>query len=271
MDELASPVEVRRAARDGRLRGPTCSLAPGYLQANLIILPRDLSEHFEKFCRLNPKPCPVLEILDDGPISKVVAKGSDIRTDLPGYLVWEEGRQCGGEVRDIRHLWPDDSTDFVAFLLGCSFGFEHALAVAGLMPRHNLCGVNVSMYNTNIPCESAGCGPFSAGGNLIVSMRPYTADQVEAVRSITHRYPKSHGSPIHCGSGLDIGIKDTGQPDYGDAVVVRDNEVPMFWACGVTPAAVCAQSKIGFFITHSPGKMLVCDILAEEEELDAVL
>jgi uncharacterized protein YcsI (UPF0317 family) len=250
--------DVRAQARSGVLTGPTCGLAAGYLQANLVVLPKELAEDFHRFCELNPKPCPILDVTEAGDWEpRNVAPGADLRTDVPKYRVYRQGR-LSEEVADIMRFWRDD---LVAFLLGCSFGFEAAMQRAGLPLRHIDDGRNVPMYRTNLPCTPAG--PFS--GPLVVSMRPLTpAQTIEAVM-VTSRYPKAHGAPVHFGDPGAIGIGDIERPDYGDAVTVRFGEVPVFWACGVTPQAVLMEAKPEFAITHSPGCMFVTDMLAVEE------
>jgi uncharacterized protein YcsI (UPF0317 family) len=249
--------EVRSEARSGRLVGPTCGLAPDYLQANLVIVPEDLAFDFLRFCQRNPKPCPILDVTEPGTWDpRHVAPGADIRTDLPRYRVYRRGLLVE-EPSDIVRWWRDD---LVAFLLGCSFSFEAAMQRAGLPVRHLEQGCNVPMYRTHLPCVPAGI--FS--GPLVVTMRPLTpAQAIEAV-VITSRYPQAHGTPIHFGDPGAIGINDLRRPDFGDAVTVRPDEVPVFWACGVTPQAVLMNAKPDLAITHSPGCMFVTDRLADD-------
>jgi uncharacterized protein YcsI (UPF0317 family) len=240
------------------LTGPTCGLAPGYLQANLVVLPKELADDFRLFCQLNPKPCPLLEMTETGDWEpRNAAPGADLRTDVPKYRVYRHGR-LSEEVADITRYWRDD---LVAFLLGCSFGFEAAMQRAGLPLRHIEEGRNVPMYRTNLPCTPAG--PFS--GPLVVSMRPLTPSQTIDAVVVTSRYPRAHGAPVHFGDPGAIGISDINRPDYGDAVTIRSGEVPVFWACGVTPQAVLMEAKPEFAITHSPGCMFVTDMVAVEE------
>lgn len=245
---------MREAARSGALYGPTAGLAPGFVQGNLVILPAADADDFSRFCQLNPKPCPVLAVSDRGD-HRVPALGDDIdlRTDLPRYRVWRGG-ELDGEVSDIRHLWRGD---LVAFVLGCSFSFEDALMAAGIPLRHVESGTNVSMYRTNIACQPAG----RFAGPLVVSMRPFTAaDAIRAIE-ITSRCPAAHGAPVHLGDPSLIGIRDLSRPHYGDPVEINSNEIPVFWACGVTPQAAIAAARIPFAITHAPGCMLVTDIV----------
>ncbi|MFZ3236555.1 MAG: putative hydro-lyase [Stellaceae bacterium] len=245
---------ARSRIRTGEFRGPTAGLAAGNVQANLVILPKGLAHDFLRFAQANPKPCPVLGVSEPGdPRLPSLGEDLDIRTDLPKYRVWRHG-ELVEEPDEIRHAWRDD---LVSFALGCSFSFEQALAEEGIELRHIICGSNVPMYRTNIRCAAAG--PFA--GPLVVSMRPLRpADAIRAVQ-ITSRFPSVHGAPVHLGLPEAIGIADLGRPDYGDSVPVRDGELPVFWACGVTPQAVIAEAKPEFCITHAPGAMLVTDLL----------
>jgi len=244
--------EVRRLARSGEWTGPTCGLAPDLLQANLVVLPADWAFEFLLFCQRNPKPCPVLEVTDVGdPQPRQLAPGADLRTDLPRYRVYERG-ELVAEPTEIGRWWR---ADLVAFLLGCSFSFEQAMLRAGLPVRHIEEGRNVPMYRTNIACQPAG----RIRGPLVVSMRPLRPDQLVRAVEITSRYPEAHGSPIHFGDPEAIGIRDLSRPDYGDAVTIGDGELPVFWACGVTPQAAIVEAKPPLAITHSPGCMFVTD------------
>jgi len=250
---LADGQTVRAAARRGELTGPTAGLALGHLQANLVILPRDLAFDFLLFCQRNPKPCPLLDVTEAGSAEpQQVAPGADLRTDLPAYRVFEHGRLVD-EPTDIRRWWRND---LVSFLLGCSFTFENALLQAGLPVRHIEAGCNVPMYRTNLACKPAG----AFRGPLVVSMRPMTPRQAIAAAVICSRFPQAHGTPIHIGDPAAIGIRDLDRPDYGDRVEIRAGETPIFWACGVTPQAVLMETAPPFAITHKPGHMFVCDL-----------
>lgn len=246
------PAEARAAIRSGAWRRPTAGLARAHAQANLVVLPREHAFDFLLFCQRNPKPCPLLEVLDPGAVEPTCAPGADLRTDLPRYRVWRDGR-LAAEPTDVRDLWRDD---LVSFLIGCSFSFEAPLVAAGLEVRHLTEGRNVPMYRTNRPTRAAG--PFR--GPLVVSMRPFTpADAVRAVE-VTARLPQVHGAPVHVGEPAALGIADLGRPDYGDPVTVRPGELPVFWACGVTPQAALLEARLPFAITHAPGHMLVTDL-----------
>jgi uncharacterized protein YcsI (UPF0317 family) len=255
-DSLTTGELVRDACRRGALTDQTSGLAPGFAQANLVILPRDVAYDFLRFCRSNPKPCPLLDVTEPGdPTPRQVAPTADLRTDLPRYRVWEDG-QLVDEPTDILRWWRDD---LVSFVIGCSFTFEAALLRAGVPVRHIELGRNVPMYRTNIPCQPAG----QFHGPLVVSMRPLTpADAIRAVQ-ITSRYPSVHGAPVHLGLPEQIGIHDLSQPDFGDAVPIAADELPVFWACGVTPQAAIMSARPPLAITHSPGCMFVTDLLDE--------
>jgi uncharacterized protein YcsI (UPF0317 family) len=250
---LTSGRDVRLACRTGELDGPTSGLAPGYVQGNLAILPRDWADEFLRFCNANPKPCPVLAVSEQGsPSLPALAADLDIRTDLPRYRVWRNG-EVASEPQDVRSVWRDD---LVTFVIGCSFSFEEALLQSDVPVRHIACGCNVSMYRTNIPTQPAG----RFHGPTIVSMRPFkAADAIRAIQ-ITSRLPAVHGAPIHIGFPEQIGITDLGAPDYGDPVPIEVGELPVFWACGVTPQAAIAAARPPFAITHAPGSMLVTDL-----------
>lgn len=244
----------RQAIRQGRHTGPTAGLAPGRVQANLVILPADLAPDFSRFCRANPKPCPLLaESRPGDPTFPALGAEIDVRTDLPRYRVFRDG-ELADEPTDIRRYWRDD---LVAFAIGCSFSFEQALLEAGIRLRHAEEGKNVSMYRTNVDTVPAG----AFHGPLVVSMRPLRpADAIRAVE-ITARFPRVHGAPVHIGLPESIGIRDLARPDWGDAVEIRPDELPVFWACGVTPQAAIAQAKPAFCITHAPGHMLITDLV----------
>jgi uncharacterized protein YcsI (UPF0317 family) len=244
--------DVRLAARRGELTGPTAGLALGYAQANLVVVPKEFAYDFLLFCVRNPEPCPVLEVTDTGdPEPRVFAPGADLRTDLPRYRLWREG-ECVDEPADVKRYWRDD---LVSFLLGCSFTFENALLAAGIPVRHIEMGRNVPMYRTNIACQPAG----RFAGPLVVSMRPMTLAQATEATRICADLPQAHGAPIQVGNAAAIGISGIGKPDYGDAVEIRPDEAPVFWACGVTPQAALLQAKLPFAITHKPGCMFLTD------------
>lgn len=254
-ERLTTGLNVRLACRSGEWTGPTAGLAPKYAQANVVILPREWAFDFLLFCQRNPRPCPLIAVTEVGswqPSS--VASDVDLRTDLPKYRIWRDG-QLVDEPTDVRGLWRDD---LVSFLIGCSFTFEAALIDAHVPLRHIELGRNVPMFRTNIACVPAG--RFS--GPLVVSMRPLQpADAIRAVE-ISSQFTESHGSPIHIGFPDQIGIVDITKPDYGDSVPVREGELPVFWACGVTPQAALLEAKPPFAITHAPGCMFVTDQIA---------
>jgi uncharacterized protein YcsI (UPF0317 family) len=244
----------RQRIRNGEFSGATAGLAAGNVQANLVILPKALAHDFLRFAQANPKPCPVIGVSEPGdPHLPSLAADLDIRTDLPKYRVWRDG-ELAAEKTDVRDVWRDD---LVSFALGCSFSFEQALVEEGIELRHMTCGSNVPMYRTSIRCMPAG--PFA--GPLVVSMRPLSpTDAIRAIQ-ITSRFPSVHGAPVHIGLPEAIGITNLGRPDYGDPVPVYPGELPVFWACGVTPQAVIAEAAPEFCITHAPGSMLITDLL----------
>jgi len=250
---------VREAVRAGAYAGHTAGLAPGRLQVNLAVLPEALAGDFLGFCRANPKPCPLVAMspAPGDPRLPQIGAGVDARRDAAGYVLWRDGAPVA-EAADAREWWRED---LVAFALGCSFTFERALAAAELPLRHVEADVTVPMYRTSL--ETARVGPF--GGGMVVSMRPMPEGEIARVREITARYPQAHGAPVHVGDPAGIGIRDLGAPDWGEAVEVRPGEVPVFWACGVTPQNALAAARPGFCITHRPGAMLIAE-RAEDAE-----
>jgi len=265
-----APIGQEAARRGAAARAPirrgewvthTSGLADDLVQGNLVVLPHALAADFERYCRLNPRPCPLLAVGRPGDASvPELGADIDIRSDLPRYRVWRHG-ELVAEPTDIRDLWRDD---LVAFVIGCSFSFEWALRADGVPLRHVELGRNVAMYRTNVATEPAG--PFH--GPMVMSMRPLrAADAIRAVE-ITARFPAVHGAPMHLGDPSLIGIADLAAPDYGDAVELRPGELPVFWACGVTPQAAIAAARPDFCITHAPGAMLVTDLC--NDQLDTV-
>jgi uncharacterized protein YcsI (UPF0317 family) len=253
----STPAQVRAAARAGAWTSHTSGLAERHVQGNVVILPRADADDFLRYCQRNPKPCPLLAVGEPGdPTLASLGADIDIRSDLPRYRVWRDG-QVVDEPTDIGALWRDD---FVTFVLGCSFSFDQALLDEGLRLRHVDEGRNVAMYRTHIATEPAG--PF--GGPLVVTMRPLGAAAAIRAVQITSRFPAVHGAPVHLGDPSLIGIADLARPDYGDAVAVLDDEIPVFWACGVTPQAALENARVPLAITHAPGCMLVTDRLNHE-------
>ncbi|MBI1416779.1 MAG: putative hydro-lyase [Limimaricola sp.] len=250
---------LRAEIRAGRFRGPTAGLGGEALQANLVILPGVAASDFVRYCLANPRPCPLLAVGEPGdPSLPTLGADIDLRYDLPRYRVWRDG-MLAEEPGDIAALWQDD---MVSFALGCSFSFEDALTRAGIPVRHQDADRNVPMYRTNLATRPAG--RFS--GPLVVSMRPMpAADAIEAVRICSH-FPLAHGAPVHLGDPSQIGIADIFTPDYGDTPDIRPGDIPVFWACGVTPQAAIAAARPHLAITHAPGHMLVTDIPASHAE-----
>jgi uncharacterized protein YcsI (UPF0317 family) len=255
----ASGAEVRRRARSGELTGPTPGLALGHVQANLVVVPSELAFDFLLFCHRNPKPCPLLDVTEPGAAEPgLVAPGADVRTDVPRYRVYRHG-ELAGEPSDLLALWRED---MVGFLLGCSFTFENALLQAGLPVRHLEMGCNVPMYRTNLACRPAGV----FRGPMTVSMRPLTPAQAVRAVEVCSRFPRAHGAPVHLGDPAAIGIHDLTRPDFGDPVEIRSGEIPVFWACGVTPQTVAMEVRPPLLLTHKPGHMFVTDLRDAELE-----
>ena len=251
------PRDIRELIRNGELVRPTAGIAPGHVQANLAVLPMDQAFDFLLFCQRNPKPCPLLEVVQAGSAEpSQMAPGADLRSDLGKYRIFQYG-ELVDEVENVSEYWRDD---LVSFLLGCSFSFESALMQAGISLRHVDRGENVSMYITDI--ETTPAGVFS--GPMVVSMRPIPHDLVVRAVQVTSRFPAVHGAPVHIGDPDAIGIQDISKPELGDPVEIKEGEVPVFWACGATPQAVAMSSKPPLMITHSPGHMFITDSRDED-------
>ena len=246
-----SPVQARTRFRAG-LSVPTAGWSAGYAQANLIAVPRDYAYELLLFAQRNPKACPVLDVFEPGNHSGPLLPDGDIRTDLPAYRVYVDG-ELVAEPSDVVEFWTDD---LVAFAIGCSFTFEAALQDSGVPVRHIEQGRNVPMYRTNRMCRPAG----RMSGPLVVSMRPVAPEQVADAVRITSRYPSVHGAPVHVGDPAALGIADLAAPDFGDPVDIQPAEIPVFWACGVTPQAAVMQTRPPLAIGHAPGHMLITDL-----------
>jgi uncharacterized protein YcsI (UPF0317 family) len=246
--------DLRKQIRDGTFQGHTSGIAHEHVQGNVVILPSAYAGDFLRYCQRNPKPCPLLAVSDLGdPMLPTLGRDIDIRTDVPRYRIWRDGEMVE-ECCDIRPYWTGD---LVTFVIGCSFSFEHALLEAGLHLRHVDAGRNVAMYRSNL--ATAPAGPFS--GPMVVSMRPLVAAAAIRAIQVTSRFPNVHGAPVHIGRPDLIGIRDLATPDYGEAIAVHDDELPVFWACGVTPQAAITRAKPSLCITHAPGAMLITDLL----------
>lgn len=251
---IAAVRSLRERIRAGEFQSHTSGVAEDFVQGNVVILPQKYAKDFAAFCERNPKPCPVLALGDAGePTLRSLGADIDIRTDVPRYRVWRNG-ELAAEPTDIQSVWRDD---LVTFVIGCSFSFEWALAQEGIALRHVNQGKNVAMYRTNVATTPAGV----FYGPMVVSMRPLNAKDAVRAYEITSRYPRVHGAPVHVGDPSVLGIADLQRPDYGDAVEVKPDETPVFWACGVTPQAAITQAKPDFCITHAPGSMLITDLL----------
>ncbi|MDX2942424.1 Uncharacterized protein YcsI, UPF0317 family [Streptomyces sp. cf124] len=250
-----TPEEARARFRSGAA-GPTAGVAAGHTQANLISVPADWAYDMLLFCQRNPKPCPVLDVTDAGAWTTPLARGADLRTDLPRYRVWEHG-ELVAEPTDVVDVWRED---LVSFLIGCSFTFESALTGAGVPMRHIDQGRNVSMYVTARQCRPAG----RVRGPLVVSMRPVPPEHLAAAIRESSLLPAVHGGPVHCGEPAGLGIADLSRPDFGDPVDAAPDDIPVFWACGVTPQAAVMASRPPFALTHAPGQMFLTDARDEQ-------
>lgn len=253
----STPAKLRQLIRNGGLVRPTSGLAPGYVQANLAVLPKDQAFDFLLFCQRNPKPCPLVEVVDEGRVEPLnSAPGADLRYDLGKYRVYENGELIA-QPDSVAEFWGDD---MVSFLLGCSFTFESALVRAGIRLPHFEQGRNVAMFVTSV--ETVPAGVFS--GPMVVSMRSVPQDKIVRAVQVTSRFPSVHGAPFHVGDPSAIGISDVSQPDLGDPVEVKEGEIPVFWACGVTPQVVAMRSRPPLMITHAPGYMFMTDLRDED-------
>ena len=253
-----SPAEVRAAIRKGEVDFPTAGMSRGYAQANLIILPPEYAADFEEFAKLNPFPCPVLEIIKgEQPLTHAMGEGGNICTDIPRYRIYRDGVWDGKTLTDVSEYWKEG---YVGFLIGCSFSFEEALMAAGIEVRHIATGRNVPMYKTNI--QTVKAGPFE--GPMVCSMRPMTPENAQKAYDITVKMPNVHGAPVHMGDAAEVGVSDVMKPDYGEAVDIYEGEIPVFWPCGVTPQAAVENAKPPIAITHAPGHMFITDIVNAE-------
>ncbi|BBG59253.1 putative hydro-lyase [Providencia rustigianii] len=257
MKASKSAIQAAKAARDAIRQGydkPTAGMAPGMTQANMIALPRDWAFDFLLYAQRNPKSCPVLDVCEAGSWQTILAEGADLRTDIPRYRVWEHGKLVN-EITDATEIYQQHP-DLVTFLIGCSFTFETPMLEAGIEIRHIMDHSNAPMYKTNRLCRPAG----RLEGELVVSMRPIPANRVADAVSISGRFPAVHGAPVHIGAPELLGIHDIMRPDFGDAVRIEEGEIPVFWACGVTPQAAVMKSGVPFALSHAPGYMFITDI-----------
>ncbi|MDH9160739.1 putative hydro-lyase [Staphylococcus succinus] len=247
------PHTLRKMISDGQLTDHTSGMAKGFIQANVVILPSKYAYDFLKFCFKNPKTCPLLDVSETGETSfPIYGKEANICTEVAAYRIYRNGELIE-TTSNISHLF---TKDMVSFLIGCSFTFEHALLAAGIPIRHLEEKHNVPMYMTNIPANTSG----QFKGNITVSMRPMTMQQAIKATEITTHFNNVHGAPLHIGNPEEIGINNITQPDFGEPVTIKDNEVPVFWGCGVTPQSVALDAKPELMITHAPGHMFITDI-----------
>ncbi len=253
-EQAIAAARAARAAIRAGFDKPTAGIAPGMTQANMIALPKEWAFDFLLYAQRNPKSCPVLDVCESGSWQTVLAEGADLRTDIPRYRVWEQGKLVD-EIQDATAIYQQHP-DLVTFLIGCSFTFETPMLEAGIDIRHISDQCNVPMYKTSRLCRPAG----RLQGELVVSMRPIAADRVADAVSISSRFPSVHGGPVHIGAPELLGIRDIMQPDFGDAVRIEKGEIPVFWACGVTPQAAVMRSGVSFALSHAPGYMFITDV-----------
>ncbi len=252
-----APKQVRSLIAEEKITGATSGMCAGFAQANLVILNKEDAKEFEEFALNNPKPCPIIEITQDTYFTSTCAEKGNILSEIPKYRIWKNG-QLAEEPLNVEKYWQEGMS---CFLIGCSFSFEEALIRGGIEVRHIALDRNVPMYRSNISCKPSALGKFY--GPVVVSMRPMTREQAEVAIEITSRFPRVHGAPIHVGDPKFLGISDIMKVDYGDTPVIKDGEIPVFWACGVTPQAAIEQAKLPLVITHAPGHMFITDLLNE--------
>ena len=251
-----SPRDIRNSIRKGEWKAPTVGCSLGFTQVNIVIIPARYAFDFMLYCHRNPKPCPLLEVMEEGVYEpRFLAPGADIRTDCPKYRVFKG--DVVEEHESILDFWQDD---LVTFLLGCSFTFEWAMMKANIPVRNIEENVIVPVFVTDQPCRPAGV--FK--GNLVVTMRPIPSHLISRAVQVTGRYPAVHGSPVHIGNPEKLGIEDINRPDFGSAVTIHPGEIPVFWGCGVTPQAALSELKPELSITHAPGHMFITDRREED-------
>lgn len=254
-EKYATPELVQLACRNG-YKGSTTGFAPGFVQANIISVPKEYTKDVLLFAQRNPKPCPLIELIEDGNVSGKYFKG-DIRTDLPGYRIYKNGEVVEDYVDDVTPYWNGELS---TFLFGCSFSFESYLMKAGIKMHHIDAGKNVPMYRTNIECEPTE----KLKGHMVVSLRAMPSGQIALASDVTSHFVRTHGSPIHVSNPAEIGITDINKVDFGDAPIIPEGEIPVFWACGVTPQIAILESKVPFAISHYPGMMALLDMKDED-------
>lgn len=253
-----APAQVRELIEKGEITGTTSGMCAGYVQCNLIVLDKEYADDFREFAKLNPQPCPVLEEFSGEPVSKFLAPGANILSTIPAYNIYRDGK-LAETIPDGNAYWDENK---VGFLIGCSFSFEEALINAGIEIRNMTQGTAVPMWNTSVECKPYG----KLSGCTVVSMRPMTPEKAQLAKEITEKMPRVHGGPIHMGDPAAIGIKDIMKPDYGEPVEIKEGEIPVFWACGVTPQLIVQSVKPPFALSHRPGSMFIGDILNTEIE-----
>ncbi|MET3927404.1 DUF1445 domain-containing protein [Devosia sp. 2618] len=252
-----APHELRTLMRRGVMRDRTGSLAAGFQQANIAILPMQWAENFQAYVEANHAACPLLAIGAPGdPSLPSLGSNIDIRFDLPRYRVLQGG-VVTNDPFDVGDVWR---ADMVTFALGCSLGFEAVVIGAGAALRCHAPGQTCSAFVSAI--ETVEVGPFR--GPLVVTMRAVRREDVDLVAAITAMHPETHGGPVHVGDPAAIGV-DLSNPIEGIGLTdLREGEVAMFWPCGVTSHYALAKAAPPIAITHFPGHMLVTDLPAGE-------
>lgn len=247
---MLRPAEARARFRDGFV-APTGGWAKGYVQADLVSVPRRYAIALRRFAVRNPRACPLLDIVGPGRFTTALAEGADLRRDLPAYEVWRGGSLT--EIRtDVTELWSDD---LVTMLIGSSASFEAALEAEGIPLRHLEQGRNVPMFRTKWQCLPE----WRFRTPLVMTMRPMPPHLVARAAMITSAMPYAHGAPVHAGSPRMVGVRNLGRPDFGDPVDLEPGDVPVFWSSGVTMHQAVSAAKLPFAITHAPGCMLITD------------
>lgn len=261
-----SPHEIRNEIRLKRWNGTTYGLAKKYAQVSPVILAEKYADDFLRLCKVNPKIFPLYGVSETGN-SKLSFLGEDVdvKSDLSSYRVYSNG-QFNGNTGSIKEIWQDD---FVTFAIGCSLSFEEILIMQGIPLRHLQENKKIPAYQTNIELNSTGA--FS--GKTFVTMRQFSTLDSTKATTLTAQFPKFHGAPLHSGDCTQIGIKDLSKPDYGDTPTLYKDDIPLYWACGITVLQVIEKAEMPIAIVVNPGYMLITDLLVMslcEARLDVI-
>lgn len=247
-----TPSEYRLKNREGkRFLEPSFGTCPGYLQLNMVMMSSEYASQFEEFCKQNSAPCPLVYKSNVGEVGTAIfTENSDIRTDLSGYKIYKNGVYTESLPDLLWHPWKD----MVSFYLGCSFSFDSKLTESGIELKQ------LGLYTSNIKCKPVGI--FQP--NMVVSMRAVPKHLVSTALAATINHDYCHGAPIHIGRPEDIGIQSVEESDIGFPVTLGKDEVPCFWACGITSAHALVSAKLPISFSHSPGCMFVTDVLSDD-------